>query len=124
MLNERPARGVQKTPRMCLNHMIPGGVLPPGSQSRFLNLARKRADRSDLTFSSSQFRLISRSVCCEKTNVIRKVIKFTGMYFLVSIKNLVLLQVLNTIYYILFILGLKGFPWPNKYLSIIIINTE
>ena len=38
MLNERQAHGIQKTPRMGLNHMIHGEVMPPGSQSRFLNL--------------------------------------------------------------------------------------
>ena len=47
MLNERYARGVQKTPPIGLNHMIPGGVVRPGSKGRFSGLARKRVDRSD-----------------------------------------------------------------------------
>ena len=47
MLNERSAHGVQKTPPMGLNHMIPEGVVRPGSKGRFSGLARKRVDRSD-----------------------------------------------------------------------------
>ena len=35
MLNERSARGVKKTLSMGLNHMIPGGVVRPGSKERF-----------------------------------------------------------------------------------------
>ena len=52
MLNEAPARGVQKTSSIGPNYMTPEGLhILPGSQSRFLGLARKRVDRSDGTFS-------------------------------------------------------------------------
>ena len=44
MLNERYACGVQKTPPIGLNHMIPGGVVRPGSKGRFSGLARKRVN--------------------------------------------------------------------------------
>ena len=65
MLNERSGRGVQKTPPMGLNHMIP--VVRPGSKDRFSGLARKRVDRSDWTFSwghVSKCPSISRKACC------------------------------------------------------------
>ena len=39
MLNERSARGVQKTPPIGLNRMLPGGVVRPGSKGRFSGLA-------------------------------------------------------------------------------------
>ena len=43
----RPARGVRKTFFMSPHRIIPEGVLPPGSLSRFSELACKRADRFD-----------------------------------------------------------------------------
>ena len=67
MLNKRSARGVQKTPPMGLNHMIPGRVVRPGSKDRFSGLARKRPDQSDWPFSwghVSKCPSTSRKACC------------------------------------------------------------
>ena len=47
MVNERSARGVQKTPPIGQNRKIPGGVVRPGSKGRFSGLARKPVDQSD-----------------------------------------------------------------------------
>ena len=67
MVNERSARGVQKTPSIGPNRMIPGGVVRPGSKGRFSGLARKQVDRSDWIFSwghVSKCSSISRKGCC------------------------------------------------------------